>query len=264
MKSRIIKYKDIPLDPMRAIIYSPPGLGKTSLAASFPNNVFLQTEDGRVPDVDFDAFEFIENFHDIQRCMSDLYNDDHDYKTFTIDTLDRLEAIVWAETCRRHGWRSLEEPGYGKGYAEADAVWEELLQGFGALRRDRGMTSLFLAHSEIKDFNDPETVAYSRFDFRLHKRAHALFEDKVDCIFFINQSVTIKEEKQGFNKTRNRAEGYALYIHTRRRPAYNAKSRYTMPDKLLYENGNGYKILAPYLPAPKASPSHAPIMIDAA
>lgn len=248
MMDDVIDYDDVPEDPMRAVIYGPPGMGKTSLAASFPNTIFLRTEDGRVRGAKMKAFPLIDRFAMLQRRLSELYNDEHPYRTLALDTLDGLEPIVWAELCRREGWSSIEAPGYGKGYQEADAVWSEVLQALYMLRRDKGMTILLLAHSDVHTFNDPRSTSYSQYDFRLHKRAHAIIEDHVDCIFFLNQDVNIIEEKQGFNKTRTRADGMSIYIHANRRPAFNAKNRYEIPDKLLYERGAGYRMLAPYLP----------------
>jgi hypothetical protein len=252
------------LDPMRALIYAPPGLGKTSLAAGFPKTIFIQTEDGNLPGAGIRSFtpgSVMKTFSEVTRAIGRLYNDQHTFQHLAIDAIDALEPIVWAETCHRNGWSSIEEPGYGKGYIETDYVWRELLQALYMLRRDRRMGILLIGHSEVDKFNDPLADSYDRYDFRLHKRAHALIEDWVDAIFFINQDVTIKEEDAGFNKTRKRADGLARYIYTDRRPAFNAKNRYGalgMPDIIPYERGRGYEALKRYLPPAGLAEASAP------
>jgi hypothetical protein len=43
-------------------------------------------------------------------------------------------------------------------------------------------------------------------------------------------------------------------MHATSRPAYAAGSRYGLPEKLLYEPGQGYAALAEYLPETPANP----------
>ena len=146
----------------------------------------------------------------------------------------------------------IEQPGYGKGYIAADAYWRDLLEGINALRRDRGMIGIMIAHSEIDRFDDPRTVSYSKFDFRLHKRAHAMIEDEMDVIIFLSQDATIKEEDQGFNKKRAHAEGVQRWMYAEQRPSINAKNRYGIPAKVIYKRGEGFKALAKHFPGTAA------------
>lgn len=234
--------------PARILIYGPPGLGKTSLAASFPKPVLLKVEDGVPAGVDIASFD-ITSFDGVMEAISALYSEEHDFKTVILDTLDRLEPLLWAKLCADQKWANIESPGYGKGYALADSYWREALDGLNALRRDRGMTVVLIAHSSIERFDDPQASSYSRYDIRLHKRASAIVQDEVDAILFVNQDVTIKTEEQGFNKTRARADGgQTRWIYTEGRPSFTAKNRFGMPERVLYERGRGFDLIAPYLP----------------
>ncbi len=248
--------------PPRIVIYGPPGMGKTSLAAEFPNPVFIQTEDGAPSDIEIVTFGHVRSYADVVSAMGSLYSEAHDRQTLVVDSLSELEKLIWQETCARNKWKDIEQPGYGRGYAASEYVWQEFMEGLNALRRDRGMTVILIGHSETAKFDDPTSASYSRYEIDLHKIGKALVDREVDAILLIKQDVTLQKEKQGFNSERSIAGGAARFIHCSPAAAFNAKSRYGLPDSILYTKGQGYAALAPYLPTPQPQAA-APVVAAA-
>ncbi len=105
--------------PPRILIYGPPGLGKTSLATEFPDPIILDIEQGVPMGVEIPTFGAVESFDQVMDAMKALYTGEHKFRTLIIDTLDRLEPLVWEGVCAKNGWKSIEDPGYGKGYVAA-------------------------------------------------------------------------------------------------------------------------------------------------
>lgn len=240
-------------DPPRILLYGPEKAGKTTLAAEFPNPVFLQTEVG-TGTLELDTFGKLETYGDVLDAIGALYENEHRYQTVVLDSVSALQPLIWAETGDRgddkgNKKKRIEDFGYGKGYVYALAVWQELLDGLNALRLERGMTVVMIAHAKTERFDDPETVSYSRYDIDLHEKARDLLKRDSDVILLLKPDVSIKTEDTGFNKTRAiAAGGRNVWMHCDSRPAYVAGNRYDLPEKILYERGKGYAVLAPHFP----------------
>jgi hypothetical protein len=97
--------------------------------------------------------------------------------------------------------------------------WRQYLDGLNALRDERGMTIVQIAHTDIKRFDSPEHDPYDRYVIKLHTRAAALLQEHADIVLFANYRISTVKADVGFNKKVNRALGSGeRVIHTAERP----------------------------------------------
>ena len=213
----------------RLLVYGVEGIGKSTFAAGAPNPIFILTEDG-LGSLPVQHFPLATSTHDIMDAIGTLYSEAHNFGTVVVDSLDWLEAIVQREVEEKHDAKELA---YGKGAIIAAEKWRMILEGLNALRQDRGMVVILLAHTTIKRFDSPEVEPFDRYQPKLQERSNALVREWCDAVLFANYKTIVKHDDVGFNKTTNRgiSTGERL-LYCNERPAYMAKNRYQLPDSI--------------------------------
>lgn len=213
----------------RVMIYGPHGLGKTTFGAGAPAPIFIQTEDG-LGRLEVDHFPLAQSFDDVLGAIGALYSEDHNFKTVVVDSLDWLDNLIWRDINAKHDEKALA---YGKGAVMAADYWRNVLEGLSALRDEKEMAIVLIAHSEIKRFDSPEVEPFDRYRPKLQERSSALIQEWCDAVLFTNFKTIVKKDDVGFNKTVSRGitTGERL-IYTTEKPAYLAKNRYGLPESL--------------------------------
>ena len=237
-------------------LYGPPGIGKTTLSAQFPNSLHLLFEDGLPAGLQVQAIRNLGTVDQLLDALRWLFASEHGFSTLVIDTVDALEAVVLESVCRENGWPNIESAGYGKGYVVANSAWRRILAALDHLRRRKGMTIALLGHSIVEKVEDPRVPVYGAFALRLHRRARALVTDACDLVGFVNTDIRAIAEDKGFGQERIRADaGGMRWLFVEGRPAFMAKNRYRMPPKIAL--GNDFKIETILAYFPKLQPSHS-------
>jgi hypothetical protein len=213
----------------RIMVYGVEGIGKSTFGAGSPNPIYILTEDG-LGSLKVDHFPLATSFQDVMDAISTLYKENNAFETVIIDSLDWLEAIIQREIEQKYDAKDLA---YGKGSLIAAEKWREILDGLNALRNDKGMAVILIAHTTIKRFDSPEVEPYDRYQPKLQERSNAVVREWADAVLFANYKTIVKKDDVGFNQTNNRgiSTGERL-LFTSERPAYMAKNRYNMPESI--------------------------------
>jgi len=224
--------------PPRILLYGVEGVGKSSLGAAARKPIFIQTEDG-LGEIDCHKFPLARSFEDVESALTELHTESHSYQTVIVDSADWLERMIWDRLCRAYGVNSIEkvDGGYGKGYIHALSYWSKVLGRLAALRDERGMMVMLMAHAKVEKFEDPEAPTYDRYSPRLNKHASALLAEWCDAVLFATRKIITRTEDGSFNRSRTLAAGQGKdggerILRCVGGPSCIAKNRYNLPAEL--------------------------------
>lgn len=207
------------------------GVGKTTWAASFPDVLIIDLENGsrhlpvaRIPS------EEVSNYLALRDALKDLKESAHAYKTIAIDSAESLEAIINKHVCTEEGVESIEDLGYGKGYAKAREFMEEVMYDLQEIQR-KGITSIIIAHTQIKSKTDPAAnQTYDRVIMRCSDKLAAIIRNLSDNVFYATYKVHTTKDTST-NKTKAFGDGHRV-MYTGWRPGFDAKNRLELPHEL--------------------------------
>ena len=177
---------------MLCTILGDAGLGKTSLAATMPNPIFIRVEDGlqAIPEESRpDAFPVVATVDDIWNQITALIKEEHEYRTVVIDSVTALERLFTAHIVDSDPKKpkSINQAlgGYGAGLTAVAALHGRLRKACGILNSKKGMHVVFIAHADTETIDLPDSDPYTRYSLRLGKRSMAPYVDDVDLVGFL-------------------------------------------------------------------------------
>jgi hypothetical protein len=201
-------------------------IGKTTFAAMAPNAIGILTEDG-ADAVDANAFPLAASLAEVYAAIDTLINQDHDFQTLFIDSLDWLEPMIQEYVCKQNNWKNIEAPGFGKGYVAAAEEWRNLLSGLEVLRSAKGMGIILIAHDKIKRIEDPLTEGYDSHVLKLHDKAAGLVQEWADVIGYAGYRIFTSKTDAGFSKKETKATTTGERIlHVEPHPAHCGGNRF--------------------------------------
>lgn len=206
----------------KIVLYAPEGWGKSTWASKSENPVFLSTEDG-LKNIKAKTFPEPKVWPDIFDAVEVLRKNDHPFKTLVIDTADWTEHLCQKFIMERDKQNSIEDYGYGKGYVVAFEEWKRLKEPIDALRREKEMTIIFLAHMMIRTFNNPAGENFDRYEMKTDRRVSALLKEWADCVLFGTYDIAVDVKK---GQTKGKGYGGDRIIHANHCAAFDAKNRY--------------------------------------
>lgn len=229
--------KGIKNSPRKIVMYGPPKIGKSSLAASIPGALMIPTED-RVNHIDCAKTDVVKTYDEIVEVFEYLMAGTP-YTTLILDTVDWMEPMLHASICASKNFKSLidkkdDDVNYGRGlkYHAVDG-WKKFLYNCDLLREEQNLSIVLIAHAQVEKVTPPDADTYDRYNLNIDKNASAVIFEWADIIGFYNREMVVAKEDVGFGKKK----GKALNLDDRRilnlkasSPAWISGNSYGLPD----------------------------------
>ena len=237
--------------PVIATIFGDSGMGKTTLAATFPKPIVIRAEDGlqAIPvNMRPSAFPVLQTPDELWEQLKGLIHEEHDFQTLIVDSVTALERLfvqTVVETDVKSP-RSIQQAlgGYGAGREAVYIMHARLRKAAGVLADRRGMHTVFIAHAETERMEPPHLDPHHRWTLRVHGKSMPAFVDDVDLVGFLSLETFVAGEGD-----RKKAFSDGTRILTCHATAENvSKNRYGITEPLSVEaNVNPFIGLVPAL-----------------
>lgn len=219
---------------LRAVIYGVEGIGKTTLASKLDKPLFLDLEKGSfgLDTARIDGTR--ETWQGVLGLIENLKHDHQGYRTFVVDSADKLEEIIVRDYLGEKNVQTLVGYGkYGDGWIETAERFCTVLDRLGDLA-DSGMDVVLIGHAQQRRVELPEqTDSYDHWELNLSKRAAPKTREWPEILAFINYKMSVIASQRDFGKVVNKADGGKRMVYTAHTPFWDAKHRagVDMPDE---------------------------------
>jgi hypothetical protein len=219
--------------PQKVVIYGPEGIGKSSLAAQFPDPVIIDTEGG-TSHMDVRRIDKPKTWDELLSIIKEVALTPGVCKTLVIDTADWAEQLIVSYLCAKYKQQSIESFGYGKGYTYMSEEFSRMLS-LCDLVIAAGIHTVITAHAKMRKFEQPDEMgAYDRWEMKLSKQTAPLLKEWCDILLFCNYRTFVVTSENDSKK----AQGGKRVIYTSHHPAWDAKTRVPLPEILDLDYAN--------------------------
>ena len=164
--------------------------------------------------------------------LTDVFKEDHDLKTLVIDSLDWTETLINQHVCREGKKASISDFGYGVGFQMVLENFGRVIKALTAIREERGMGIILIAHSQVKAYNNPLGADYDRTGIKLREKNAELFLEWCDLIGYLRFSVFTNTKKDGFGETTKAIGGTDRVLSCAPCAAFVTKNRYGITEDI--------------------------------
>ena len=211
----------------KVVIYGAEGIGKSGLAAKFPDPLFIDTEGGTTH-MDVRRIEKPQSWEEMLSVVKEVAATKDVCRTLVLDTADWAEQLIVSYLCTKYKQNSIESFGYGKGYTYLGEEFSRLLGALDTVLTS-GVHVVVTAHAKMRKFEQPDEMgAYDRWEMKLSKQVAPLLKEWCDILLFCNYQTFVVTSENNTQK----AQGGKRVMYTSHHPAWDAKSRVPLPEVL--------------------------------
>lgn len=211
----------------KVVIYGSEGIGKSGLAARFPDPLFIDTEGGTAH-MDVRRIEKPQSWEEMFSVVKEVAATKDVCRTLVLDTADWAEQLIVSHLCTKYKQNSIESFGYGKGYTYLGEEFARLLGALDTVLAS-GIHVVVTAHAKMRKFEQPDEMgAYDRWEMKLSKQVAPLLKEWCDILLFCNYQTFVVTSENNTQKAR----GGKRVMYTSHHPAWDAKSRVPLPEVL--------------------------------
>ena len=225
------------------VIYSAPGVGKSTLASEFPSPIFFDFEKGSLNlNVTRLTDEDVPDLATLEKVIEELSTTKHSFKTLVIDQATALEKLIESAVCLEHEATVLSDIPWGGGPIAVGNKLQGLITKLKELQLKKNMHIVVLSHSTIKQFTDPQhNASYDRYILQTSQKFGQTLTAAADNVFFIKFSIETTTDSKT-KKTKAFSDGSRV-IYTEYRAAFEAKNRFNLPFEIPFELGTGFSAI---------------------
>ncbi len=213
--------------PLKAVIYGPEGIGKSTLASHAPGALFIDTEGGTAH-MDVRRIPRPSSWEELISTIEEVAKTPGICQTLILDTADWAEMQCIKDICAKYKVSGLESFGYGKGYTYVGEEMARLLASCDKVVA-AGMNVVIIAHAKMRKQELPdEQGAFDRWEMKLSKQAAPLMKEWPDLLLFLNYKTLVVTSENSTKK----ATGGKRVMYTSHSPVWDAKNRFNLPEEM--------------------------------
>lgn len=251
---------------VRAVIYGPEGIGKSTMASQFPKPLFIDIEGGTHA-LDVARVQTPKSWAGLMQLLEEFAagRGPVGFQTLVIDTADWSEKMLKEAICAEAGVAALGDVAYGTLYQKLGAKWGKFLDVLSLISEQ--MHVVLLAHSQLSHCEIPEeSGSFDRYELKLNQsfkvNTASMTKEWASMVLFLNYEVIVVE-----TDGKTKAQGGRRVCFTTHHACWDAKNRYDLPEKIrLSEDGKLpaelAKVLAD-LEAPAVTQPQTPVIAPA-
>lgn len=221
---------------VKAVVYGPEGIGKTTFASLAPDPLFIDTE-GSTTRLNVKRLPPPSSVSMIMEEIFYVRNTPGICQTLVLDTADWAERMCRDAVCAAHSVNGLEDFGYGKGYSYVYESFGKILNTLNEVA-EQGIHVIVTAHAAMRKFEEPnENGSYDRWELKLINSPKCsvanMVKEWADMVLFANyETIVVKNEEK-----KNKAQGGRRVMYTAHHPCWDAKNRFGLGEKLPFDFG---------------------------